>query len=551
MSSGYATIDLTFKEMNEAFSPKMTPEIMKGYICHEIVDMEKRMDTLFRKAYDGLFNGALRYHSFRRCTSQETFDFTTRPKNTRRTFELAQSDIYLIHIQLSYLVADREQPLNDIYMWLPFPRPGGLIYMGGPLFQLIPVVSDKVISPEEKHLFVRLEQYKMKFYCDESYAIVANDDRLFGKVCWSNIYKQKIANKKLQSSRANSTLVHYLLARIGFSRMFQTYAGFVPVVGTEKEINQLNFDPSAWIIVKTAYDLIKPQTFIGSLYTPTKIRLAIPKEKWNDATKSLVFGFYYVVDNFSNQCSAAGVDQVDMWKLTLGYILFSSSYTAGRILSLVDEHFLSSDTYMDDISIQKLKEKGYYVNNFSDLLGLIITRYEELYREGGTGQKVYGKYLDTLREVLYPITLAIFTTKYALMKQAVKGIPQFGVIKDIFTRKFKPGPIFKLTSKGIVAEAVSYSGDHMYLKLTSRLSLQESTPGTRTSKGNKSLNENDYLNTSMMMTGSILFLSKKKPIPLSHANPFMKIDLETGTILEDLKFKTVLDEADVMLSKKS
>lgn len=545
-------MDLSFREMCQAFTPKMTPEIMKGYICHEMKDMETRVDSVLRKAFHGMFEGALTYHGFDRCTTQEEFDFTTRPKNTRRTFELAQSDIYLIRIKLRYRVGEVVNQLPDVYMWLPFESPGGLIHIGGPLFQLIPVVSDKVISPEEKHLFVRLEQYKMKFYCDESYTIVVNNDRVFGKVSWSNIYKQKAGKKKMTSSRANSTLVHYLLARMGFTQMFQTYAGFVPVVGTEKDITEANFNPEAWLIVQTAYDKVRPPTWSGGgLYQPTNIRLAIPRQHWNDATHSLVNGLYYVIDNFPSQCSLAGLDDPDTWKLTLGYILFSNAYTAGRILSLVEEHFLSSDTYMDDISIIKLKEKGFIVNNFSDLLGLIATRYDELYKDGGSNQQVYGKYLDTLREVLYPITLAIFTTKYALMKQAVKGIPQFGVIKDIFVRKFKPGPIFKLTSKGIVAEAVSYSGDHMYLKLTSRLSQQESTPGTRSSKGSKTLNENHYLNTSMMMVGSILFLSKKKPVPLSHANPFMKIDLDTGTILEDVRYREILAKTDEQLSRKS
>lgn len=544
-------MDLSFKEMCVALSPKMTPEIMNGYICHEMSDMERRVDSVLRKAYDNMFNGALKYHGFERCTPQEEFDFTTRPKNTRRTFELAQSDIYLIRIILTYAVGEKDQPLPDIYLWLPFVRPGGLMYIGGPLFQLIPVVSDKVISPEEKHLFVRLEQYKMKFYCDETYTITVNDQRLFGKVCWSNIYKQKAGKKVMQSSRAKSTLIHYLLARMGASNMFKTYAGVTPTFGTNKEINESNFNSNEWVIVKTAYDKVRPPTFTGSLYEPTNIRIAVPKSQWNNTVQSLCNGFFYVVDNFSSQCSIEGVEDADTWKLTLGYILFSSAYTAGRILSLVEEHFLSSDTYMDDISIKKLKEKGFAVNNFSDLLGLIVTKYDELYKDGENSQQVYGKYLDTLREVLYPITLAIFTTKYALMKQAVKGVPQFGVIRDIFVRKFKPGPIFKLTSKGIVAEAVSYSGDHKYLKLTSRLSQQESTPGLRSTKGVKTLNENHYLNTSMMMSGSVLFLSKKKPVPLSHANPFMKIDLETGTILEDIKFKDVLARADEKLARKS
>lgn len=539
-------MDLSFADMCDMFTPKMNPEIMNGYVCHEMKDTEKRVDEILRKAFDGLFDGALKYHGFEPCTPQEVFEHTTRPKNTRRTFELALSDIYLVKIMMSF----KDQPLPEAYLYLPYVLPGGLIHIGGPLYHLTPVLSDKVISPEARHIFVRLYQYKMNFY-QETHSVVVNGFPEHVQVAWSNIYKQKSGKKKLPTSHAHSTLVHYLLARMGFTQMFLTYAGVVPVVGTEKTINDKLYDSSAWVIIKTAYSKTRPSTSMDSVYKATDIRLAIPKDKWTAATKALVYGFFYVVDHFPKNCVAEAVDHPDTWKLTLGYILFSSAYTAGRILSLVDEHFLSSDTYMDDISIQKLKEKGYVVNNFSDLLGLITTKYKELCEEGNQSNTTYGKYLDTLRDVLYPITSSIFTTKYSLMKLAVKGMPQYGSVKDIFVRRFKPGPIFKLTSKSIVAEAVSYSGDHKYFKITSRLSQQESSPGIRSSNARKVLNENHYLNTSMFMVGSILFLSKKKPVPLSHANPFMLLDLQTGTVLENPKYKEILALADEQLSKKS
>lgn len=544
-------LDTSFKDLCLKTMPKMNPEIMKGYACHEFKELESRVSSVLKKAFDGMFNGALKYHGIERCTPQEEFDFTTRPKNTKRTFELAQSDIYLVKVLLTYAVLDKELPIPNVYLWLPFCRPGGLMFIGGPLYQLIPIVSDKVISPEEDHLFVRLEQYKMKFYRDESHAVVCGENRLFKKICWSNIYRQKTVAKTLNFSKAKSTLVHYLLCRHGLSGLFKHLVGIDPIIGSVNKLDFKNKSQEDFVIFKTAYDKTRPPTFYGTIYKPTELCIAIPKENINEFTEDLCVSVFYIVDNFSSQFSFESLDDPDIWRLTLGYILFSSSYTAGRILSLVDEHLLSSDTYMDDISIKKLKEKGYVVNNFYDLLALIVKNYTVLYGDGNTNRQIYGKYLDTLREVLYPITTSIFTTKYTLMKQAVKGLPAFNVVKDIFTRKFKPGPIFKLTSTGIVAEPVSYSGDHMYLKITSRLSLQETTPGVRATKSSKTLNENHYLNTSMMLTGSVLFLSKNKPVPLSHVNPFIKIDLETGTILEHANFKEELDEVDKLLNQKS
>lgn len=557
-------MDHTFKSMCEFFNPKMTAEVMNGYVTHEfksldpkdegydLKGMEDRVNATLHKAFHGLLGGRLHYEGFERCTPQEEFDISTRPKNTKRMYELARSDFYMVKIKLSYLVAEgNRQPLPDTFLYLPNPGPAGLTHIGGPLFQFIPVVSDKVISPEEDYLFVRLEQYKMKFYCSiENYPIVVNDYTTHHNVYWANIYKQKQGKKKVQTTKALSTLVHYMLAREGFSKMFQKFAGFVPIVGEEDTVNSKTYNPEEWVVVRTAYDRqgIVPPTVMGKYYKHTKIRLAIPQKFWNEATQSLVHSFYYVVDAFADQLTVGNLDYTDVWKLTLGHIISDPKYSPGKIIGVVDEHFSSTDTYMDDLSIERLAEKGFHVETFNDLLGLIVTNYRELYSGAEQNQMVYGKYLDTMREVLYPITCSIYNTKYFLMKLMAKGkdvVPTIKAVTDVFTRKFKQGAIFKLTSKGIVAEIVSYSGDHKYLKITSRLSQQESTPGTRTSKGRKSYTGNAALNSSTIMSGSVLFLSKKKPVPMSHVNPFICLDLSNGTIIENPEYKEemkILDE---------
>ena len=557
-------MDSNYKDMVGFFTPEMNKDVMRGYICHEIKspnprlkgfdnrNMEDRVNATLHKAYHGLFGGRLQYLGMERCSPQEEFDFATRPKNTRRTYELAPSSIYLVRIKLAYEVEPGNvQPLPDIFLHLPNPRLGGLINLGGPLFQLIPIVSDKVISPENEYLFVRLEQYKMKFFKELNYPIVVGNDRIQHDVYWANIYKQKQGKKKTVTTKAYSTLVHYMLARMGFTKMFEKYAGFVPIAGNKDTINEANFPPDTWYIVRSAYDITKAPTVVGNYYQKNEIRLAIPKDKWNDATHSLVTSFYYVTDAFADVVTSHTLDSTDVWKLTLGNIISDPKYTAGKIITVVEEHFSSTDTYMDELSIEKLAEKDLHVADFTELLGLIAVKFKELYNDSGENQIVYGKYLDTMREMLYPITCAIYNTKYLLMKQASKPQPpNYNAVKDIFVRKFKPGPIFRLSNKGIVAEIVSYSGDHMYLKITSRLSQQESTPGTRSSKGHKPSKSSSGINTSMITSGSVLFLSKSSPVPMSHVNMFIKLDPASGTILEDPRFKEELAAVDAMLKMK-
>ena len=556
-------MDRTLKEMATFFSPKMNPLIMKGYVCHEMKSrdprfegynqrgMEERIEATFRKAFHGLLDGRLSYEGLHHCTPQETFEFETRPKNTKRFFELARSDIYLVRAKLTYKINDATvMPLKDVYLYLPNPGEAGLIRIGGPLFQLIPIVTDKVISPENDYLFVRLEQYKMKFYKNIDYPVKVNGIPEHHAVYWANIYLQKQEKKKAQITKAYSTLAHYLFARLGVSGAFKKFLGFTPVIGNVDSVNLNNFPDDTWMVCSTAFPQLKPPTAIGNYYTSTRVSIAIPKNHWNEGTKSLVHALFYILDAFPDKLTEQVLDDTTFWKLTLGYIISDPRFTIGKVIGVVEEHFNSTDTYMDDLSIEKLAEKGFHITDFTDLLGLIATRYKELYDDRGQSQVVTGKYLDTIREMLFPITCEIYNTKYQLMKQAAKGPLTFNAVNDIFTRRFKPRRFFQVTTKGIVAELPSYSGDHYYPKITSRLSQQEATPGTRSSKGRRTLNDSHYLNTSQMMAGSILFLSKKKPIPMSHANPFCPIDPNTGTILQSTEFEEDLKRVDEMLLKK-
>ena len=538
--------DLTFRDLVLSVTPPMNDEVMGGYVCHEIVDLEKRVDEILRKAYDGLFDNRLKYLGFKPCTPQEEFEFSTRPKNTRRVFELAPSDFYLIKVKMEY----QGHPLPDVFIYLPFVSPGGLIHISGSLYHLTPVLSDKVISTEQSHIFVRLYQFKMNFY-EKFHTVVADGSFERPGIAWGNIYKQKTVKKRVTGVK--SVLVNYLLARDGFSGMFQRFAGFVPVVGTKDTITTDAYPPKDWVIIKTGCDRARPSDYTRMTYVPTDIMLAIPREHWKPGVKSLVAGFYYIVDHFPEKCTLETLDHLVTWKLILGLILLNNELTPGRMIAMVDEHFQSSDTYMDDISVQKLRERGYDVETFTDLLGLVVMRYHEFKNEGGDGDAIYNRHLNTLQEVLHPITTAVFTNKYQLMKEGAKGPPSFNTVRDRFIRRFKPGWIFKLTrNKSQVAEIVDYSGDHMYFKVTSRLAQQKSTPDAASGhKGKGVMNVEHYLTTPQVMVGSVLFLSKTNPVPLSHINPYVCVDKETGTILENPKFKDVLKTVDEKLNQKS
>lgn len=537
-------MDKSFADLCLFVTPRMNDQVMEGYIRHEAKHMLPRLKAVLHKAYDGLLDGNLKFIGIEPCTPQEEFDVASRPRNPRRTFELAQSDLFLTKLKIEY----RGMPIPDPHLYLPYFGPGGTLHLGGPLHHIIPVLADKVISPEARHLFVHLNQYKMNI-SELDHSIVVDGERTSGFVAWGNVYRQSSAGRRRATTKANSVLAHYLFCRHGVLGAFQKYLGFTPILGVRSHVNEKNYPKDAWTIVSSAYDRTPPPDYVLNTFSPTEHVLAIPNNKWNARTKSLVTGLYYVLDNFPSFLEGEKIFDELSWHLSLAEILFNTNFKVGKRLKMVDDHFQSSDSYMDDDSIEKLMQNGHRVENFTDLLALLALDYQDL--KMNAGGKYYGKYLDALREVLAPITYMIFTNKYALMKDSNNALPSYAAVKDRFIRKFSPRAIFALTSaKGKKAEVVSYSGDHVYYKMTARLALQESSPGNGSGKTRFTISEEHHLNTPQMMCGSILFLQKTKPIPIFRINPYVITDPKTGTVLENPKFKEELARVDELLARK-
>lgn len=530
-----------FKRMLDKWTPKANPAVMNGLACIYVSKAEQYIDAVF-KSVNRSFPEGLEYVGFERCTPQEEYLETTRPKNNKRTFNLARSDLFLV----KYFFKFHGEPLPPRYIFLPYVTDGGIIHLGGALFHITPVLSDKVISPGLDNVFVRLLRDKVIFRrCQHSYVISGIRETI--QVVWSAIYRKSKDGKKVPlTTKANTCMVHYLMAKYGFSATFKQYCGFVPVVG-EEDINPDSYPPEYWVICES--DKNKPKTFVGAFYEPTKIRLAIPVDKWNTFVKSMVGGFFYTVDHFPAHVPAKEVDNIPTWMILLGHITFSGLYGYNTLYSKIEEHFTSLDEYVDTIKIEELAEAGYKVENFYDLLALVVRNFDEwVVHSGQHSIPVYGKTLEVLYYVLFDVTAGIFRANFMLNKLATKKTLTMKDVVETFNKRLKTGAIHGLRGGKIVASNVSYSGDHKYPKITSVLSEQETLPGgSRGRKKRKVVTERDRIHVSMLEAGSLLFLPKSNPSPMSRCNPFIKVNLANGVIESTPEFQEVLEKTDKLL----
>lgn len=527
-----------FQEFLAKETPPVNPLIMNGVGQAVMQRPEDYLHNVFTNLKG--FPVGLRYLGCRRCTPAEEFAEATRIKNNKRTADISQSDVYLVRFMFEF----EGQRLPDRFFYLPIIGEAGTFHLSGTMYHVAPVISDKVISPGQSSVFVRVLRDRNSFYrCYHS--ITVDNVRMTTHVIWASLYRRSQSAKKLPpTTKANTCNVHYLLAKYGFSETFSRYTGCIPKAGGA-EINPDTFPESDWVIVESTK--IQPKTSKDKFYKATDIRLAVPRHMWNDTVREFCAGFFYVVDHFSTQITLPFLETKEHWMMTLGSIIFSGNHSHSKLIQEIRDHLVSLDDCMDSIAIDKLKERDIHVETYYDLLAVIVKSFNHMVLEDDSNNlNMYLKNLDVVYYMLYDITSSMITCMFELNKILQKrGKLLFQDVKTTMSMKINPGPIYKLTDGRIVAETVSYSGDHKYLKITSKAAMQEATGnGSREKKGRMVISEANHLDVSMIATGSILFLGKSNPSPTNRLNPYVKFDLKTGNFIKDPALEAILAETE-------
>lgn len=536
-------------------TPKYNRAVVDGLACTYLTpeNIEQYIDHVFRSASKS-FPPGLTYDGYSRCTPYEEYCETVKSRANSREFELAQTNIYFVKYMFSYNGKPIEPPR---YMWLPYVEEAGTLHIGGALYQVSPVLSDKVISPGRDTVFVRLLRDKLIFL-RLLHSISVDGVRENSYVVWSKIYRNS-KEKRLATTKAMPTVAHYLFAKYGFTECFQKYLGFVPVVG--EDLTREQYPESDWVMCESssASTKVPPPGYIGNVYKPSKIKLAIPRDKWSSLTKSFVAGLFYVIDHFPERWKPEWLDDKRLWIILLGHIYYSGVYGDNKNYTLMSDHFSSLDEYADPIIIDKLRESGFIIEDFYDLMVLLIDKYNSFIHDTENSiLSMYGKSLEILYYVLLDITTSIFTVNFKLNRMAKRAAqanrPHLSetAIIETFNRHLTPGKIYKIRRGNVAVEPTSYSGDNKYPKFTSKIVEQEANPGmgknNKSGKKRKVISENNHLDLSMVEAGSILFLSKNNPSPASRINPYVKVDLSTSTIVPNPEFKELIDSVSKQFS---
>lgn len=514
--------------------PQFNRSITRGLACEQLKHVEHYIERVMRSAERG-FPEDVRFSHGERVGPMEEFNVLTAKRSTKKgskqIFEFSPSDIYMV----KYTFEFQGQIIKPVYMYMPFARPGGIITITGNKYSISPVLADKAISVGENDIFIPLNLDKLTFK-RAYHHFITDGERVSVPVIWCDIYHRRNKATRLGNRRvfkSLSTMGHYLFAKFGLKETFKLYGKADIAYGDSTNITTDNYPASEWYICQSTQ--MKPSD-IRNKYHPThELRIAIKKSEYNDFNASLIATFFYVTDRYPTKMNAAFIDDYRLWRLVLGYIIFMSDETEGKILNRVDTHIESLDGYIDGMAIEWLSEDNVHVESLYDLIAHVIETFSYRIANAGTDiASMYNKKLVVLRYVLFDIITAIFKLMFALRAASKKGLTKMEVEKKM-REHLKMYLINKINHLHGEVSSASSSTDVMSFKLTTNLRLQTNITNSATSNKVVSVGAADLLHVSIAEIGQYLNLPKAEPTGRQRLNHFQQLGPNWSTIQDPAK----------------
>lgn len=540
-------MDLELARLVDIDTPKLNAELANGLATSHMQYVEKYLDDVFRTVAKDFPEGLV-YAGCSRCTPKEEYREAIRKRNTRRglkkqtksTYETAQSDIYL----MKYFFKYKGESLETRYLYLPFVSQAGSIVLGGSRFNISPVLSDRVVSIGQQSIFVRLLRDKFTFQ-RLPYSYMTQERRENVQIVYGQIYHSSGKKQTKPSVPAVTTAAHYLLCKYGFTETFRRFANCEPIV--LEGVNPNEWPEDQWVICESMK--AKPKCFNRVPYTPTNLVVIVPRHKYTPVVKSFIAAFFYVVDHFPQWITQKYIDYPRQWMLAMGHMLFPSHINHGRLYDDIGNHIESLDEYVDPIMRAKMDEIGIHVNDMYEFLAFIIEKFNDwLLTYSDKINSMFDKELSVLYYVLYDITAAIFKAHFKLKAAAKKELTS-KEINNILAAHLKTGLIYGITKKSQVVSSNSYSGDNKAFKITSVLVPQSSSSAKGKNKNSDRAAISDpskKMHVSIAEIGSYSGMPKSEPTGRGRLNHHCHID-HKGAIVRNGKFVDFLDHVQDMI----
>lgn len=551
--------------------PKFSKAVVEGTVKEVFETLPSYLDKIIRSSIRSLNPVAnLTYEGYSYVNPEEEFNTVYGPnKNNSPDFDLAHSDIYPIRFHFTY----DGQPMQQTIL-LPYARSGNIFIVSGTKYVVVPVLTDTVITPQARQIFVRLLKGKLTFDCKDI-NFLYNGVTTNGLLIWSKIMKN--TKKSGDLGKPVSSMSLYFLGKYGFYETVRRYISLEIKETLNRNIRSDDVIISDQDDVKlrekyNVYEstgIVPSDLKIKTDYKPHNIRIYIKKEiPQTSFIKHFVFGLLYALDILPEEAKEVYhliitnnvQDEIFKWKMILGNIDYKGSYSPVKVSNDILEHFNNIEHYVDSIIQEQLKEIGLYVTNFFDLLYYIMKKFSDWTLSAKYyNSDIKNSYIDIKYYICHDIIIGFNKVILALNQRVNKVKGQKKVIREnevakIFSDEFKKKTIYSLVKsnkQNLNVIAADYPGCIKYPKATAQVELQARGDGVKKSVNSKMPESTRSISGSDLYFGSVLFLNKNTPSPRYRLNLFLKYNVHTGRIVIPPEMDKVITQVDSQLQGKS
>jgi len=543
-------------KLQDVNTKKFNEKVVEGSAKRILRAAPEFIDEILTTSIATMGHTGLEYHGWRRLTPKEEFKklFTSADKKTN--YDMARSDLYMVELRFVY----RGKPMPR-FLYLPYAGPANIMTISDTDYSIVPVLSDTVISPSYKEVFVRLLKDKLTFSRFTRNYIV-DQEKVLGQIIHSNAYR--LAGRQIQNNlgTAYPPVSLYILGNAGMRAAFLKYAGVDNLLVTTEPAEGYR---KHYKIYKSSK--AKPRGHKEYNYIGHDVKIMVPRAEINDTNETFidnfVFGVLYALDLLP-ETTPDLVELLDnhdvksekiFWRLMLGRIIFKNGYSVEKMMTEMNDHFKSLENYMDNLIKDKLKDVGVIADSYFDLVAVIMTNYNQwLLNSKEHNSNIDNRYVDILYYLLYDIIYGYNRALFDINKKGNKRELSYKEVDTIFQNSITAKKIFGIIKSGSgMSLAVSYvesSGDNKYLKITSQLADQSQGNGVKRGSGSQFPESTKTLRGQDLWLGSLLYLGKSAPSPRFRANLYMDYDLRTGNLKMEPEIKTKVAYLDTMLRGK-
>jgi len=458
----------------DTHSPQFNKNVVEGSIKPIFKTFPGYLDYIFKSSILSLTKGVgLSYLGYRRITPKEEIKNLIMTSENNVMYDVSKNDVYPIELMFDYRGTKFSR-----YLYLPYADRGNIIRFSGTPYHVVPVLSDNIISPNHKEIFVRLLKAKLSFKSIIRNFIV-NGDKIPGEVINCQILRVNDAQIVDNIGKPLVAVSSYLTAEKGFKQALNHYCGIMSkdIIITHGDVSKLG-DYDIYESTK-----LKPRGLKENIYRPHDVKICIKNGKYNSVlAKNIIFGTLYIFDMFPETAHEM-VDVINSgdskmermyWHMYIGRLSYKNTFSIDRMYGDVVEHFDNLEGYIDNDTKDKLKNLGRGVNTFFDLVAVIMENYNTwVMNSKEYNSSIENRYIDVKYYILYDIIIGFNRIMLNINKRmGKKSKLSLKEIQSLFKSELSPKLILSLTkssSMNLAIQGCSYTADIMYPKITSLL----------------------------------------------------------------------------------